>query len=361
MDGCQVVGANIYTATAKRICAMVTIDVHQASGRHRALERMVLLREFESTAAERFTDGEIPGFLHPYIGQEAVAVGACAALESEDYITSTHRGHGHCLAKGLDPSRMMAELYGKREGYCNGKGGSMHIADLDEGMLGANGIVGAGAPLATGGALTAHLKDESKVALSFFGDGAVAQGQLHEGINMAATWDLPAIFLAENNLYGEGTPAALQHNVEDLSRTAEAYGIPGEIVDGMDLTAVFDAVNEARERARAGEGPTFIEAKTYRFEGHFVGDPEPYREQSEVEEWRKRDPVTSFRDRLIESGELTEEEFEEIRAETAERIEEAVEFARNGEDPAPETAYEDVFVDPVPEIPQPPVDGGERR
>ena len=201
---------------------------------------------------------------------------------------------------------MMAELLGRREGYCNGKGGSMHIADVDAGMLGANGIVGAGPPLAAGAALTAQYKEEDRVALSFTGDGGVAQGQVHEAINLASAWDLPAVFVIENNQYGEGTPVEKQHRAENLSDTAGAYDIPGITVDGMDITAVYEAVEEARKRARDGKGPTLIEAKTYRYQGHFEGDEQVYREDEEVEEWKERDPITSFKDRLVEQGTLTE-------------------------------------------------------
>jgi pyruvate dehydrogenase E1 component alpha subunit len=329
---------------------MPAIDLETEEGRIEALRRMYTIRRFDETAAEHFADGEIPGFVHLYIGEEAVGVGACAALEDDDYITSTHRGHGHCIAKGLDPTVMMAELFGKREGYCNGKGGSMHIADVDAGMLGANGIVGAGPPLGTGAALTIDQKGEERVALSFSGDGSVAQGQYFEAANLASTWDLPVIFLVENNQYGEGTPVDEQHNVEHLSDTASAYNIPGITVDGMDVVAVNEAVTEARERARNGEGPTFIEAETYRYHGHFEGDEELYRDAAEVDEWRGRDPIDAFSERLVERGELSEEEFEEMKAEVDAAIEEAVEYARNATEPDPEEAYDDMFAEEVPDI-----------
>ena len=329
---------------------MATIDLETEAGRKEALRRMLTIRWFDETAGERFADGEIPGFVHLYIGEEAVGVGACAALEEDDYITSTHRGHGHCIAKGLDPKLMMAELYGKRDGYCNGKGGSMHIADVDAGMLGANGIVGAGPPLGTGAALTIEQKGEDRVALSFLGDGAVAQGQVHSAVNLAATWNLPVIFLVENNHYGEGTPVEEQHNVENLSATAGAYNVPGITVDGMDVTAVNEAVIEARERARSGDGPTFIEAETYRFHGHFEGDEELYREDDEVERWKARDPIDAFSERLMDRGELTEEEFEELQAEAEATIEEALEYAQSAEEPDSDEAYDDMFGAEVPEI-----------
>ncbi len=311
---------------------------------------MLTIREFDTTVGERFADGEIPGFVHLYVGEEAVGVGACAALEDDDYITSTHRGHGHCIAKGLDPKPMMAEIYGKRDGYCNGKGGSMHIADVDAGMLGANGIVGAGPPLGTGAALTIDQKGEDQVALSFCGDGGVAQGQFFEAANLAATWDLPVIFLVENNHYGEGTPVEEQHNVEHLSDTANAYDVPGVTVDGMDITAVYEAVTEARERARDGEGPTFVEAETYRFHGHFEGDEELYRDDDEVEQWKARDPIDTFAERLMDRGELTEEGFDDMEAEAEATIEEAVEYAMDSPEPEPEEAYDDMFAAEVPEL-----------
>ncbi|MFC4249293.1 thiamine pyrophosphate-dependent dehydrogenase E1 component subunit alpha [Natribaculum luteum] len=344
---------------------MVTIDMEQPEGRKEALRRMLTIRLFDETAEKRFLDGDIPGFVHPYIGEEAVAVGAIGALEPDDYITSTHRGHGHCLAKGLDPERMMAELYGKREGYCKGKGGSMHIADVDAGMLGANGIVGAGPPLATGAAFSIQYDDRDQVALAFCGDGGIAQGQVHEAINMAATWDLPVVYVVENNQYGEGTPVEKQHNVENLSDTAHAYDIPGFTIDGMDVTAVYEAVAEARDRADAGDGPTLIEAKTYRYRGHFVGDEEEYRTDDEVERWqREDDPIETFKQRLVDRDELTDEEFEQLREEIATAVDEAVEHAREAPTPEPDEAYEDMFAEPAPEIQhfaaQFRADGGER-
>jgi pyruvate dehydrogenase E1 component alpha subunit len=343
---------------------MVSIDIETEDGQREILRRMLTIRAFDTKAGELFADGELPGFVHLYIGEEAVGVGAISALEEQDYITSTHRGHGHCIAKGLDTYKMMAELYGKRDGYCNGKGGSMHIADVDAGMLGANGIVGAGPPLATGAALTADYKGEDKVALAFFGDGAVAQGQVHEGINLAATWDLPAIFVVENNGFGEATPVDEQHNVEHLSATAEAYDIPGFTVDGMDVTAVYEAVKEARERAANGEGPTFIEANTYRYEGHFEGDHQPYRTEEDIQLWKDRDAIETFKDRLVDAGVVTQAEFEEMREEIEAGIEEDVERAKDADYPDPSEAYDDMFGATVPEIndfaARMRADGGER-
>ncbi|MFB6159745.1 MAG: thiamine pyrophosphate-dependent dehydrogenase E1 component subunit alpha [Haloferacaceae archaeon] len=345
---------------------MPSIDLETEDGRREALRRMVTIRTFDDRASDLFADGEIPGFVHLYIGEEAVAVGACGALDDEDYITSTHRGHGHCIAKGLDPERMMAELFGSSEGYCNGKGGSMHIADIDANMLGANGIVGAGPPIATGAALRCHLTGEDRVALAFFGDGAVAQGQVHEAINLASTWELPAVFVIENNQFGEGTPADKQHHVENLSEQAEAYDIPGVTVDGMDVTAVHEAVAEARRRALDGDGPSIVEAETYRFRGHFEGDPQVYREESEVERWQEEhDPIETFRSRLVDRGELTEDEYGELVEEVEAVVDEAEEHAREAPMPDPTDAYEDVFAEPAPEIRQFAerlrTDGGEKR
>ncbi|MES3517504.1 MAG: thiamine pyrophosphate-dependent dehydrogenase E1 component subunit alpha [Natronomonas sp.] len=342
--------------------AKYTLDT--AEDRREALRRMLLIREFDTMAGDYFADGEIPGFVHLYIGEEAVGVGTCAAIEPDDYIASTHRGHGHCIAKGLDPKLMMAELFGKRDGYCNGKGGSMHIADVDSGMLGANGIVGAGPPMATGAALTIDYQDRDQIAVGFLGDGAVAQGQVHEAINLASTWDLPAVFVIENNQYGEATPVEKQHNVGNLSDTAQAYDIPGVTVDGMDVTAVAEAVGEARSRARNGGGPTIVEAETYRYRGHYEGDEQPYRTEEELEQWKKRDAIEGFKTRLIDRGELTEEEFEEMQADVETEIDTAIDYAQNADLPAPEEAYEDMFAEPVPEIEQfanrPRADGGEK-
>ncbi|WP_265110570.1 thiamine pyrophosphate-dependent dehydrogenase E1 component subunit alpha [Halosolutus halophilus] len=329
---------------------MADFDLHSTAGRLEALRRMLTIRAFDEEAGDRFADGEIPGFVHLYIGEEAVGVGTCAALDPDDFISSTHRGHGHCIAKGLDPKYMMAELYGKAEGYCNGKGGSMHIADVDAGMLGANGIVGAGPPLATGAALSIDYQDGDQIAVGFLGDGAVAQGQVHEAINLAATWDLPAVFVVENNQYGEGTAVEKQHNVDNLSDTAQAYDIPGLTVDGMDVTAVEEGVAEARERATAGEGPTLVEAETYRYRGHYEGDEEPYRDDAEIERWQERDPIDSFKERLIDRGELTAEEFDDLQAAVEAEIEAAIEYAQEADRPTPDEAYDDMFAEMPPEI-----------
>jgi TPP-dependent pyruvate/acetoin dehydrogenase alpha subunit/pyruvate/2-oxoglutarate/acetoin dehydrogenase E1 component len=332
---------------------VTAIDPTTADGRREALRTMLLVREFEDRVAEHYADGEIPGFVHLSQGQEAVAVGACAALGPDDYVTSTHRAHGHSIAKGLSPEGLMAELYGKAPGYCGGKSGSMHVASPEEGMLGAQPIVGASVPLGVGAALTAQTRDEDWVAVPFLGDGATAAGQVHEGINLAATWDLPAVFVVENNRYSEGMTFDEQHNVEDIVETAAAYGIPGRQVDGQDVLAVYETVSEARERARAGEGPTLVEAETYRYRGHFEGDDQPYRTEAEVEEWRQnRDPIDTFRAFLIEEGDLTPVQFESLEAEVATAVDAAVDGARDADCPDTGAAYEAVFDEPVPETGQ---------
>jgi len=289
--------------------------------------RMVLVREFELRAIEERRRGLIPGFIHSCVGQEATAVGAGLALNRDDVITSTHRGHGHLLGKGGDPRYMMAELAARAPGYCRGRGGSLHIADFELGILGANGIVGGGFPIAVGAALAFQMRREPHVALAFFGDGAVNQGSFHEAANLAGLWRLPVIFFCENNLYGEGTPQSRQAPLADLARRAEAYGFPGVIVDGNDVLAVYEAVKAAAERARAGQGPTFIEGKTYRYRGHYEGDPQIYRKPGELEEWLARDPIPTFRRRLLEAGALDEAALQALEADVQRQLDEAVAFA----------------------------------
>lgn len=330
---------------------MPAIDLDSRDGRLEALRLMVTIREFESRVQERYAADEIPGFVHLSQGQEAVAVGTCGALESDDYITSTHRAHGHSLACGLDPRRLMAELYGKEPGYCAGRGGSMHVADQEQGMLGAQPIVGESIPLAAGAGLTAQMRDEDWITVGFTGDGAVAAGQVHEAINLAAVWELPVVFVIENNLYSEGMPFDDQHNIDDLAEMGAAYGIPSETVDGQDVSAVHRALTRARERAATGGGPSLIEAKTYRYRGHYEGDTEPYRSETEVQTWKEeRDPIANFKQELVATGELTEEAFQSLTDEVTRTVEAAVRFAQDAEQPPPEAAYDDVFVDPVPEI-----------
>jgi pyruvate dehydrogenase E1 component alpha subunit len=309
------------------------------------LETMLLIREFEERVSELFEANEIPGFVHLYIGQEAVAAGACSALEDGDYITSTHRGHGHALAKGLDPDRMMAELFAKASGYSGGKGGSMHIAAVEKGMLGANGIVGAGTGLAIGAGRSIKLQDQDKVCISFFGEGAMAEGMVHEAMNMAAVDDLPVIFLCENNGYGEMTAADEQHHVDGFVERGDVYDMPSEQLDGMDVEAVYEGTTEAVKRARAGDGPSLLICDTYRYHGHYEGDPMVYRSDDEVDEWRERDPIERFTQRLLDSDVTSEAVIEELEDDVETVVDEAVEFARESSDPDPESAYEDVYTE----------------
>ena len=306
-------------------------------------ELMLKIRHFESRVRDLFAAGEMPGFVHLYLGEEAVAAGACAALEAEDTITSTHRGHGHIIAKGGEMKRMMAELYGKATGYNKGKGGSMHIAAPSLGILGANGIVGAGLPIATGAGLSAKLRKTGRVALCFFGDGASNQGTFHESINMASALDLPVVYVCENNMYGVGTRQCDVRNVEDIADRAVGYGIPGLAVDGNDVIAVYEACREAVDRARDGLGPTLIECKTYRWQCHFEGEPDTYRSPEEVAAWREREPIAPYRSKLIEQGVLTEDEADAIETDVVQTLDEAVEFARQSPLPEPETALQDLW------------------
>lgn len=307
--------------------------------------RMVLIREFELRAINERRAGLIPGFIHSCVGQEATAVGACAALQTNDVITSTHRGHGHLIAKGGDPKFMMAELAARSTGYCGGKGGSLHMTDFDLGILGANGIVAGGIPMATGAALAFHMRGEKRVALAFFGDGAVNEGAFHEAANLAGLWKLPVVFFCENNLYGEGTPQHKQAPITDLAIRAEGYAFPGVIVDGNDVLTVFEATQTAAVRARAGDGPTFIEGKTYRHRGHYEGDPMVYRSKEELEQWRKRDPIALFRRRLLEADLVTEAELDAITGQVFDTLDEAVQFAADSPQPEPMSALEGVYFD----------------
>lgn len=304
---------------------------------------MLKIRRFEEKVGELFAAGKIPGFVHLYIGEEAVATGVCAHLRPDDYITSTHRGHGHLISKGGDLKLMMAELFGRRTGYCKGKGGSMHIADLDLGILGANGIVGGGPPIATGAALAAKYKGTDQVAVCFLGDGASNQGTFHEGVNLASVWKLPVIFVVENNMYGISLSQTRSMRVQDIADRAAAYDIPGFVVDGNDVIAVYEAAGEAIQRARAGEGPALIECKTYRYRGHFEGDPMIYRSREEEEMWKAKDPIPRFEAKLIEMGVLTEAQAREINERVIAEVEEAVRFAEESPWPAPEEVLEDVY------------------
>ena len=308
------------------------------------LRRMLTIRRFEERASADYLAGKIYGVVHCYIGEEAVAVGVCTALERADRIISTHRGHGHCIAKGADLDRMMAELYGRATGYCKGKGGSMHIADFAIGMLGANGIVAGGIAIVTGAGLAAQLEGKGGVAVSFFGDGAANAGPFHECLNIAATWKLPMLYVCENNMWAAQTAAAATHALGDVAARAAGYGIPGIVVDGNDIFAVYQAASRAVERARAGGGPTLIECKTYRWRAHTErkGQPDP-RDQDEVELWKRKDPIVQLERRLRDQGDLDDADLRAIERDVMDTIERAVAFAAASPFPAPEQATDDVF------------------
>ncbi|MDQ0177595.1 pyruvate dehydrogenase E1 component alpha subunit [Bacillus chungangensis] len=308
-------------------------------------KKMLEIRLFEDKVHELFAKGNLPGFVHLYAGEEAIAVGVCAHLNNEDSITSTHRGHGHCIAKGCDLNGMMAEIFGKATGLCKGKGGSMHIADLDKGMLGANGIVGGGFPLACGSALTAKYKKTNAVSVCFFGDGANNEGTFHEGINLAAVLKLPVVFIAENNGYGEATPFTYASSCKTIADRAAAYSIPGVRVDGKDVIAVYQAAKEAIERARNGEGPSLIECVTYRNYGHFEGDAQKYKTDQEKEEHLfEKDAIQLFRKQLLAKNTLTENEIMKIEETVEKAMEQAVSFADNSAYPEESELLEDVYV-----------------
>lgn len=305
--------------------------------------RMVLIREFELAAIDLFKRGQVKGAVHPYIGQEASGVGVCMALRRDDLIAGTHRSHGHNLAKGADPKRMMAEILGKETGYCKGRGGSMHIAAFETGSLGALAVVGSGIPLAVGAALAFKMRGEDRVAVPFTGDAGSNTGNWHEGLNMAAIWNLPVVFALENNYYGVSTNISYSVKIDDLSTRAQSYGIPGIRVDGFDILAVYQAAAEAVERARRGEGPTLLVTEAYRFEGHYAGEPEVYRERSEVEEYRKKDPIPRFRKYLLEEEKASQKELDAIDAEIKHEMTEAVEFARKSPQPDPTAAMDYIY------------------
>ncbi|NGQ96038.1 thiamine pyrophosphate-dependent dehydrogenase E1 component subunit alpha [Brevibacillus sp. SYP-B805] len=306
--------------------------------------QMWLIRFFDEKVDEFFAKGMIHGTTHLCVGQEASAAGACAVLEERDKITSTHRGHGHCIAKGADVNRMMAELFGRETGYCRGKGGSMHIADVEKGNLGANGIVGGGIPIAVGSALTSKMKNLGYVTLCFFGDGASNEGSFHEAINLAAVWNLPVVFICENNQYGMSGPVKEMVKIANIADRAAAYGIPGHVVDGNDIFAMMNVTYEAVQRARNGEGPTLIEAKTYRWKGHSKSDAKKYRTREEEMEWRNnRDPIARMKQVLLAAGILSEEEAARIEAKARQEIEEAVLFAESSPMPSLAILEEDVY------------------
>lgn len=308
--------------------------------------KMLLIRGFEEKIKEVYAGGFMAGLAHLYDGEEAVAVGACAALQDSDYITSTHRGHGHCIAKGGDVSRMMAEVMGRTTGYCKGKGGSMHIFDISLGILGANGIVAGGIPIATGAGLKAKLMGTGQVVASFFGDAATNQGTWHEAINMAGLWKLPVIFVCENNGYGISVSQARHQAIKDVAVRAAAYGMPGVVCDGMDVLDVYQKVNDAVQRARRGEGPTLVECKTYRYGGHSCGEPgTAYRSKEEIAAWRDKDPLPRFKAQLLAEGTATAAELEEIEQGVTAQLEAAVEYGKASPLPAPEEALDDIYVD----------------
>ena len=308
------------------------------------LRQMLMIRRFEERASADYLAGKIYGVVHCYIGEEAVAVGVCSTLKRDDRIISTHRGHGHCIAKGADLNRMMAELYGRQTGYCKGKGGSMHIADFDIGMLGANGIVAGGISIITGAGLAAQMEGKGGVAVSFFGDGASNAGPFHECLNIAAAWKLPMIYVCENNMYAAQTAAAVTHALSDVAAKAAGYGIPGVVVDGNDIFAVYQATNRAVERARAGEGPTLIECKTYRWRAHTErrGQPDP-RDRAEIEAWKGRDPITRLERQLRDQGHLDDAGLRSMEGDVMRVLEAAVTFAEASPFPLPEQATDDVF------------------
>jgi len=301
---------------------------------------MLLIRRFEEKVEDRFRAGELPGFLHVAIGQEATATGVCAALVREDVIASTHRAHGHAIAKGTPVERIMAELYGKVEGCSGGYGGSMHLYDIEVGNLGANAVVGGGLPGIVGSALAFKMRGEPRVAVAFFGDGATNIGTFHESLNLAQLWTVPAVFVCENNHYAESTPAKQQLPIEDLTKRAEAFGMTSMKVDGQDVEAVYDVAKKALKHAREGKGPVFLLAETYRLTGHYIGDPQVYRPKEEVRELRQtQDPVTKAREKL----ELSDSDWEEMDAEIVKIVEASVEFSKQGTDPKPEDALKNVY------------------
>jgi len=307
------------------------------------LRTMIRVRAFEERVRDLFAAGRLPGFVHLSIGQEAVAAGACGALRRDDYVLSTHRGHGHLVAKGADPARMMAELYAKRTGSCRGKGGSMHIADASVGVLGANGVVAGGLTVSAGVGLSIKQRRSGQVCLCFFGDGAANRGPVHEAVNLAVIWSLPVIFLCENNGWASSTPHRYACAVSDIAARASGYGLEGVVVDGMDVLAVYRAVRAAVDRAREGGGPAFIEAKVVRWQGHYEGDPQGYRNKDEVVDGKARDPIQQLAAALVAEGILRAEDVADLQRAAQEEIDKAVAFGESSPLPAPEEALEDLF------------------
>ena len=313
-------------------------------------DKMLKIRAFENMAKDNFAEGKIPGFVHLYIGEEAISSAVCENLTDADYITSTHRGHGHIIAKGGELKYMAAELFGKATGYCKGKGGSMHIADATKGILGANGIVGAGQDIALGAGMSAQYRGTDQVCVCFFGDDSTNQGTFHESLNMASVWKLPIVYVCENNGYGISTSQKRHQNIKDISVRAKAYNIPGITVDGNDAVAVYAASRKAIERARRGEGPTLIECKTYRQRGHFEGDSAPYKPKSQQEAWLKKDPIPRFEKYIQEKGVLSDREIQQMKKSVDAQIKEAVDFAMNSPEPELDSVFEDVYSDIKEEI-----------
>ncbi|KKK54142.1 hypothetical protein LCGC14_3087720, partial [marine sediment metagenome] len=307
--------------------------------------RMVRIREFELAAIDLFKRGQVKGAVHPYIGQEASGVGVCMALRKNDLIAGTHRSHGHNLAKGADAGKMFAEILGKETGYCKGRGGSMHIAAFDTGSLGALAVVGSGIPIAVGAALGFKMQGQDRVAVPFTGDACVNTGNWHESLNMASIWDLPVVFVLENNHYGVSTNIRNSTNIEDLSVRAKSYGIPGVRVDGFDVSAVYEAAVEAVERARGGNGPTLLVTESYRFEGHYAGEPEVYREREEVLEYRKKDPIPRLKKYLVEKKIANRGELDAVDGQVKQEIVDAVQFAKESPEPDPRTAMYYIYKD----------------
>jgi pyruvate dehydrogenase E1 component alpha subunit len=304
---------------------------------------MLKIRKFEEKALELFEANKLRGSVHLYIGQEAVASTVCSRLTDDDYITSTHRGHGHCIAKGAELKHALAELMGKLTGYCKGRGGSMHIADVTKGNLCANAIVGAGVPIATGAALSSKLRGNGRVAVTFFGDGASNQGVTLESFNLASVWKLPIIFICENNQFGISVSTKKSTSVKDIAVRAGGFNMPGHIVDGNDVFAVDEVFEKALEHAKAGKGPSLIEFKTYRWKGHWTGDPEVYRTKEEVDEWKKKCPIKRCKDNMIKEKIQTKKQLEEIESKVDKLIEEAEEFSMNSPEPDPANVMDEVF------------------
>jgi acetoin:2,6-dichlorophenolindophenol oxidoreductase subunit alpha len=316
------------------------------------LRRMLRIRRFEEAVIDLVQRGEIVGAAHSYIGEEAVAVGACLALRDDDWMTGNHRSHGHPIAKGGDVRRAMAELLGKRTGFCKGKGGSMHLADFSIGILGESGILGSSIPVAVGAALGSRLQGTDRVAVCFFGDGASNEGSFHESINLAAVWKLPVIFLCENNQYAVTSSFKEMVASANISDRSAAYDIPGILVDGQDVIAMFETVSQAVQRARAGHGPSLVEGRTYRYYDHSLGLNRivraPYRGDEEVAEWKRRDPIDIHKERLLSQGILTQEKIDQLEAEVKTQIEDALTFARESPNPDPSELFDDMFANPIP-------------